>query len=250
MTCLILWCSPVFVAKYRVHKKILWQCTGSQLDAVDLHKDTVFCVKVIFETCKIILHDATVHRRIISLSRFINFAFWRLSSFTMKVELVYVHYLNEKYGTSQPTEVDLASLRATVDLCWIHICIAGSRRTRDGIWCWLVPFFYSSFSSHIYFIKISNVFMDATWCNGTDSQKQLAGTSVVGDTSLHQPVGLPPAIHAASVMAGVLGGAQTAIVQNGLPVQYGLGNDPLTHYLARMSRHQLHEIMAELKVNL
>jgi cleavage stimulation factor subunit 2 len=48
-------------------------------------------------------------------------------------------------------------------------------------------------------------------------------------------------------MAGVLGGAQTAIVQNGLPVQYGLGNDPLTHYLARMSRHQLHEIMAELK---
>jgi cleavage stimulation factor subunit 2 len=51
-------------------------------------------------------------------------------------------------------------------------------------------------------------------------------------------------------MAGVLGGVQTAIVQNGLPVQYGLGNDPLTHYLARMSRHQLHEIMAELKVKL
>ncbi|AQK58607.1 Cleavage stimulating factor 64 [Zea mays] len=48
-------------------------------------------------------------------------------------------------------------------------------------------------------------------------------------------------------MAGVLGGAQTANVQNGLPVQYGLGNDPLTHYLARMSRHQLHEVMAELK---
>lgn len=51
-------------------------------------------------------------------------------------------------------------------------------------------------------------------------------------------------------MAGVLGGAQTANVQNGLPVQYGLGNDPLTHYLARMSRHQLHEIMSELKVDL
>ncbi|XP_066382910.1 cleavage stimulating factor 64-like [Miscanthus floridulus] len=83
--------------------------------------------------------------------------------------------------------------------------------------------------------------------SNVDSQKQLAGTSVVGETNLHQPVGLPPAIHAASVMAGVLGGAQTANVQNGLPVQYGLGNDPLTHYLARMSRHQLHEIMAELK---
>ncbi|KAF8711131.1 hypothetical protein HU200_029139 [Digitaria exilis] len=82
--------------------------------------------------------------------------------------------------------------------------------------------------------------------SGGDGQKQLTGTSV-GDVSLHQPVGLPPAIHAASVMAGVLGGAQTANVQNGLPVQYGLGNDPLTHYLARMSRHQLHEIMAELK---
>ncbi|CAO2143462.1 unnamed protein product [Urochloa humidicola] len=83
--------------------------------------------------------------------------------------------------------------------------------------------------------------------SSADNQKQLPGTNVVGDTSLHQPVGLPPAIHAASVMAGVLGGAQTANVQNGLPVQYGLGNDPLTHYLARISRHQLHEIMAELK---
>lgn len=82
--------------------------------------------------------------------------------------------------------------------------------------------------------------------SNVDSQKQLAGTSVVGEASLHQPVGLPPAIHVASVMAGVLGGTQTANVQNGLPVQYGLGNDPLTHYLARMSRHQLHEVMAEL----
>lgn len=49
-------------------------------------------------------------------------------------------------------------------------------------------------------------------------------------------------------MAGILGGPQTANVQNGLPVQYGLGNDPLTHYLARMSKHQLYEIMSELKV--
>ncbi|KAL6870788.1 hypothetical protein ACP4OV_014636 [Aristida adscensionis] len=83
--------------------------------------------------------------------------------------------------------------------------------------------------------------------SNVDSQKQFTGTSVAGETSLHQPVGLPSAIHAASVMAGVLGGAQTANVQNGLPVQYGLGNDPLTHYLARMSRQQLHEIMSELK---
>lgn len=86
------------------------------------------------------------------------------------------------------------------------------------------------------------------WWNPADTQKQLAGTPVVGDTGLHQPVGLPSAIHAASVMAGILGGSQTANVQNGLPVQYGLGNDPLTHYLARMSKHQLYEIMSELKV--
>ncbi|GJN28589.1 hypothetical protein PR202_gb16788 [Eleusine coracana subsp. coracana] len=85
--------------------------------------------------------------------------------------------------------------------------------------------------------------------SNVDGQKQLTGSSVTGDASLHQPVGLTPAIHAASVMAGVLGGAQTANVQNGLPVQYGLGNDPLTHFLARMSRHQLHEIMSELKSN-
>ncbi|CAM0874657.1 unnamed protein product [Alopecurus aequalis] len=83
--------------------------------------------------------------------------------------------------------------------------------------------------------------------SSVDAQKQSTAAPVVGDTSLHQLVGLPPAIHAASVMAGVLGGAQTANVQNGLPVQYGLGNDPLTHYLARMSRHQLYEIMSELK---
>ncbi|KAF0895774.1 hypothetical protein E2562_016509 [Oryza meyeriana var. granulata] len=83
--------------------------------------------------------------------------------------------------------------------------------------------------------------------SSVDAQKQLAGSSVLGDTSLHQPVGLPSAIHAASVMAGILGGSQTANVQNGLPVQYGLGNDPLTHYLARMSKHQLYEIMSELK---
>lgn len=83
--------------------------------------------------------------------------------------------------------------------------------------------------------------------SSADAQKQSTAAPVVGDTSLHQLVGLPPAIHAASVMAGVLGGAQTANVQNGLPVQFGLGNDPLTHYLARMSRHQLYEIMSELK---
>ncbi|KAL5208044.1 hypothetical protein ABZP36_032479 [Zizania latifolia] len=86
--------------------------------------------------------------------------------------------------------------------------------------------------------------------SNVDAQKQSTGTSAVGDTSLHQPVGLPSAIHAASVMAIILGGAQTTNVQNGFPVQYGLGNDPLTHYLARMSRHQLYEIMSELKAQI
>ncbi|OAY79397.1 cleavage stimulating factor 64 isoform X2 [Ananas comosus] len=80
-----------------------------------------------------------------------------------------------------------------------------------------------------------------------DAQKQFGGPSILGDSALHQPIGLPLAGNAASLMAGALGGAQTTSLQNGLPVQPGLGNDPLTHYLSRMSRHQLNEIMSEMK---
>ena len=33
---------------------------------------------------------------------------WKLSSFTVEMELAHVHYMNEKYRTPQLTEVDLA----------------------------------------------------------------------------------------------------------------------------------------------
>nr|XP_018683706.1 PREDICTED: cleavage stimulating factor 64 isoform X4 [Musa acuminata subsp. malaccensis] len=48
-------------------------------------------------------------------------------------------------------------------------------------------------------------------------------------------------------MAGALGGAQISNAQSVLPGQSGTGSDPLTHYLSRISRHQLHEILSEMK---
>lgn len=71
----------------------------------------------------------------------------------------------------------------------------------------------------------------------------------MSDSTLHQPAGLPLAATAASVMAGALGGAQISNAQSVLPGQSGTGSDPLTHYLSRVSRHQLHEILSEMKVN-
>ncbi|URE49505.1 hypothetical protein MUK42_14296 [Musa troglodytarum] len=83
--------------------------------------------------------------------------------------------------------------------------------------------------------------------SSADVQKQFSGAPILGDSTLHQPLGLSLAATAASVMAGVLGGAQTSNAQNVLQSQPGVGNDPLTHYLSRLSRHQLHEIMSEIK---
>ncbi|CAD5184996.1 unnamed protein product [Musa acuminata subsp. malaccensis] len=83
--------------------------------------------------------------------------------------------------------------------------------------------------------------------SSADVQKQFSGAPILGDSTLHQPLGLPLAATAASVMAGVLGGAQTSNAQNVLQSQPGVGNDPLTHYLSRLSKHQMHEIMSEMK---
>ncbi|KAJ8476954.1 hypothetical protein OPV22_020681 [Ensete ventricosum] len=80
-----------------------------------------------------------------------------------------------------------------------------------------------------------------------DVQKQFSGTPILGDSTLHEPVGLPLAATAASVMAGTLGGAQISNPQTVLPGQSGTGSDPLTHYLSRISRHQLYEILSEMK---
>ncbi|XP_043702180.1 cleavage stimulating factor 64-like isoform X2 [Telopea speciosissima] len=87
--------------------------------------------------------------------------------------------------------------------------------------------------------------------SNVDAQKHLGGPAILGDSALHQPIGLPLAVTAASVMAGALGDVQTGSTfskQNGLQSQPGLGNDPLTHYLAKMSRNQLSEIMSVIKV--
>ncbi|KAI3919924.1 hypothetical protein MKW98_001180 [Papaver atlanticum] len=82
-----------------------------------------------------------------------------------------------------------------------------------------------------------------------DPQKPIGGPAVIVDSALHQPIGISLAATAASVMAGALGSAQNGAMsqQNGLPGQFGLGSDQLTHYLAKMSRNQMFEIMSEMK---
>ncbi|PKU70831.1 hypothetical protein MA16_Dca010811 [Dendrobium catenatum] len=81
----------------------------------------------------------------------------------------------------------------------------------------------------------------------TDSQKSLAGH----DAALHQPLGLPFAAKAASAMADVLNGSQKSSLQpelrNVIPTVSGSNNDPLTLYLAKMSRHQMDDVMLEMK---
>ncbi|XP_010912502.1 cleavage stimulating factor 64 [Elaeis guineensis] len=81
----------------------------------------------------------------------------------------------------------------------------------------------------------------------SNAQRQSGGPSILGDSTLHQPIGLPLAATASSLMAGALGGAQTSGIQHGLQSQSGMGNDALTCYLAGMSRHQLNEIISEIK---
>uniref|UniRef100_A0A5B7BGU4 Putative cleavage stimulating factor 64 n=1 Tax=Davidia involucrata TaxID=16924 RepID=A0A5B7BGU4_DAVIN len=83
-----------------------------------------------------------------------------------------------------------------------------------------------------------------------DTQKQVGGPVILGDSGLYQPVGLQLAMTAATFMVGALGGAQVGSKsnQNGLQSQPALGTDPLTLHLAKMSRNQLNKIMSELKV--
>ncbi|KAJ6818716.1 cleavage stimulating factor 64-like [Iris pallida] len=86
--------------------------------------------------------------------------------------------------------------------------------------------------------------------SNADAYKAVPGPPVLGDSTLHQPIGLPLAVTAASTMARTLGGSQTSnlpLTQNGSLNLSGLGNDPLTQYLSKMSRQQLQEIMSEMK---
>ncbi|GMP46191.1 hypothetical protein CsSME_00014446 [Camellia sinensis var. sinensis] len=83
-----------------------------------------------------------------------------------------------------------------------------------------------------------------------DPPKQFGGPAIVGNSGFYQPIGLQVAMAAASLMAGLLGGAQASreLNQNGLQGQLTIYSDPLTLHLAKMSRNQLNEVMSELKV--
>ncbi|KAL6321069.1 hypothetical protein AAG906_012059 [Vitis piasezkii] len=85
-----------------------------------------------------------------------------------------------------------------------------------------------------------------------EPQKQVGGPGILGDAALHQPVGLPLAIAASSVMAGALGGAQAGSKskQNGFQSQPMLESDPLTLHLEKMSRNQLNEVISDLKAQI
>ncbi|KAJ3671680.1 hypothetical protein LUZ60_007759 [Juncus effusus] len=75
----------------------------------------------------------------------------------------------------------------------------------------------------------------------TDGQKQLGGPSASNDPTGHQPLGIPSALSAMSAMAGVLNGSQSGLANQP-------GPDPLTNFLARMTRHQLLEVISEIKL--
>eukprot|EP00249_Psilotum_nudum_P015458 c25337_g1_i1 orf=264-2270(-) len=96
-----------------------------------------------------------------------------------------------------------------------------------------------------------------------DTQKHTSGVRPLGEASFDQPLGITVAAAAAAVMAGALGGSQVPVMtgqgqvanlgSNGQPHGGGgvtgstVGNDPLTNHLAGMSKHQLYEIVSQMK---
>ncbi|KAJ4819025.1 Cleavage stimulation factor 64 kDa subunit [Rhynchospora pubera] len=64
--------------------------------------------------------------------------------------------------------------------------------------------------------------------------------TIPSDLAASQPLGLSSALSAMSAMVGALGGTQSGLTQQ--------GPDPLTNYLARMSRNQLLSIVSEIKL--
>ncbi|KAG0467561.1 hypothetical protein HPP92_019141 [Vanilla planifolia] len=86
--------------------------------------------------------------------------------------------------------------------------------------------------------------------SGTDAQKSLNGYPIGGDAVLQQPFGVPLAASAASLIAEALNGSQTSGLlqpKSNLLSVSGSGTDSLTLYLAKFSRHQLNEIITEMK---
>lgn len=81
--------------------------------------------------------------------------------------------------------------------------------------------------------------------------KHYGVSAVRGESVQNQSIGLQIAITAAAVMAGALGGPQASMLSNQNALQQSsLANDPLTLCLAKLSRNQLSEILAELKVSI
>eukprot|EP00250_Pteridium_aquilinum_P008240 c17794_g1_i2 orf=315-2039(-) len=82
-----------------------------------------------------------------------------------------------------------------------------------------------------------------------DVLKQTGGPKAARDPSLYQPVGLPSAVSAAAVMASLLGAPQLSGGSIG-PVGSGRpppGIDALTYHLAGMSKHQLYDVLNQMK---
>lgn len=82
-----------------------------------------------------------------------------------------------------------------------------------------------------------------------DVLKQTGGPKVVRDASLYQPVGLPAAVSAATVMASLLGAPQLSVgsIAPMGAVRPPMGIDSLTIHLAGMSKHQLYEVLNHMK---
>lgn len=91
-----------------------------------------------------------------------------------------------------------------------------------------------------------------------DVHKQTSAPRAVRDSSFDQPIGLAAADSAAAVMAGILGAPQVSSVtsqgnmggtgqQDGGGGGMALGTDALTIHLAGMSRHELYDIILQMK---
>lgn len=134
----------------------------------------------------------------------------------------------------------------------IFVFFAGARRSRNCHHYWYVR--QLQFVNDVKLLTVYLYPISSSHCTGwcyTDPSKQFAVPATPRDQSLLQPLGVPVAMAAATVMAGALGSAQAASTNMvGLQNQTPLGTDSLTQYLAKMSSSQLTGILSELKVSL
>jgi hypothetical protein len=93
---------PLFAKMSEFTWQILWLLTSSELNAVDLYKDTVFLILTYLRDMFFSNYLGDMWNDLAwcyctqkNLYLFVNFAFWKLSSFTVEMELAHVHYMNE-----------------------------------------------------------------------------------------------------------------------------------------------------------